>query len=190
MQLNATTLNGATLNGGASLVPGIVTREVTPAFSILWSVQLLLNGVDTTQYLTGTIRIEREEFARCIADFNLLLDAGSVNPDSYIGQDVEIHFVHHRADADVQALRFRGKLERPRFNLQTRVLSCECSDQLNEVVEPLTIEQVDALAGGLWSPDVFEPTEGRSRWTYAKERLSTRPVSMQRSVEGQLQVTE
>jgi hypothetical protein len=190
MQLNATTLNGATLNGGASLVPGIVTREVTPAFSILWSVQLLLNGVDTTQYLTGTIRIEREEFARCIADFNLLLDAGSVNPDSYIGQDVEIHFVHHRADADVQSLRFRGKLERPRFNLQTRVLSCECSDQLNEVVEPLTIEQVDALAGGLWSPDVFEPTEGRSRWTYAKERLSTRPVSMQRSVEGQLQVTE
>lgn len=189
MQINGITLNGATLNGGAQLAPGIVTREVEPAFSILWSVQLLLNGVDATEYLTGTIRIEREEFARCIADFSLLLDAGSVNPDSYIGQDVEIHFIHHQADADVQVLRFRGKVERPRFSLQTRILACECSDRLNEVVEPMPIEQIDAMVGGLWSPDVFEPTEGRSRWTYAKERLSTLPVSFQRSVEGQLQVT-
>lgn len=189
MQINGITLNGATLNGGAQLVPGIVTREVEPAFSILWSVQLLLNGVDATEYLTGTIRIEREEFARCIADFSLLLDAGSVNPDSYIGQDVEIHFIHHQADADVQVLRFRGKVERPRFSLQTRILACECSDRLNEVVEPMPVDQIDAMVGGLWSPDVFEPTEGRSRWTYAKERLSTLPVSFQRSVEGQLQVT-
>jgi len=189
MQINGITLNGATLNGGAQLVPGIVTREVEPAFSILWSVQLLLNGVDVTEYLTGTIRIEREEFARCIADFSLLLGAGTVNPDSYIGQDVELHFIHHQADADLQVLRFRGKVERPRFSLQTRILACECSDRLNEVVEPMPIEQIDAMVGGLWSPDVFEPTEGRSRWTYAKERMSTQAASFQRSVEGQLQVT-
>lgn len=189
MQINGITLNGTTLNGGGRRGRGIVTQEVEPSFSIRWSVQLLLNGVDFTQYLSGTIRIEREEFARCIADFNLLLDAGAVNPDSYVGQDVEIYYIHHQPAADVSVRRFRGKLERPRFNLQTRVLACECSDRLNETVELMAIEDIDALVGGLWSPDVFQPVEGRSRWAYAKERLSTLPVSLQRSVEGQLQVT-
>ena len=189
MQLNASTLNGETLNGGPAAALAATPQVVEPVYSAVWGALLLLNGVDTTDLLTGLIRIERQEGVRCIADFSLLLDAGPVNPATYIGQSVEIHYQVITPEEITQTLRFRGKIERPQFNLQTRILSCECSDQLHEVVEPLSIQTIDGLVGGLWSPDVFEPVAGRSRWDYAMERLSTIPASLQRSVEGALQVT-
>ena len=83
-----------------------------------------------------------------------------------------------------------GQITGPQFNLQTRVLSCECSDRLNEIVEAMDVAGIDAITGGLWSADVFEEVEGRSRWDYASERMSTRPASLQLSLEGALQVTE
>ncbi|WP_312483513.1 hypothetical protein [Pseudomonas sp.] len=54
----------------------------------------------------------------------------------------------------------------------------------------MSIADIDALVGGLWSSDVFEVTEGRSHWDYASERLSTRPVSLDASPYGELRVTE
>lgn len=189
MIVNQYPLNTVPLGYGMDDAPSHGTEVVSANFSILWSVQVLFNSVDVTQYLVGVVRVEREEGARCIADVNLLMDAGTVNPSTYIGQDVEIYYIHRRPAGDLMSLRFKGKIESPQFNLQTRVLSCECSDRLNETVEPMDIAAIDALVGGLWSEDVFEPTEGRSRWVYAKERLSTRPASLQRSVEGALEVT-
>lgn len=190
MLLNASPLNSTPLNGAGNFVPVIPeTQVVIPTFSIQWEVLLTLNSVDCSHLLSGLVRIERERGGRAIADFDLLLDAGPVNPSAYIGQAVELHFVQHLAAETVQTLRFRGKLERPQFNLQTRILRCECSDQMQEEVEAMSIAAIDELTGGRWSPDVFEPVEGRSRWAYAKERLSTRPVSLQRSVEGVLEVT-
>lgn len=188
MELNGAELNAVELNGAGASEIG-ESSVVTPAFSAVWGVLLLLNGVDTTELLTGRIRIERQEGVRCLADFSLLLDAGAVNPAEYVGQDVELHYQVYTAGEVTQTLRFRGKVERPQFNLQTRVLSCECSDQLHEMVEPMEIEAIDALVGGQWSPDVFEPVAGRSRWDYAMERMSTQPASLQRNVEGDLHVT-
>ncbi|MDH4873012.1 hypothetical protein [Pseudomonas sp. BN515] len=188
MELNGAELNAVELNGstsGSRTEPSVVA----PVFSAVWGVLLLLDGVDTTDLLTGLIRIERQEGARCLADFSLLLGAGPVNPAEYIGKEVELHYQVITASEITQVLRFRGKIERPLFNLQNRVLSCECSDQLHEMVEPMSITAIDALVGGQWSPDVFEPVAGRSRWDYAMERMSTRAASLQRNVEGALQVT-
>ncbi|HBP2112095.1 TPA: hypothetical protein L5W84_006502, partial [Pseudomonas aeruginosa] len=47
----------------------------------------------------------------------------------------------------------------------------------------------DALVGGAWSADVFEPVDGRSRWDYAQERLTSVTGSLDCSPYGALRVT-
>ncbi|MGF6694752.1 hypothetical protein M2318_004841 [Metapseudomonas resinovorans] len=184
-ELNAVELNGASAGGSVPVDPEVIV----PVVSVLWAPRLMLNGVNMSHLLTGSIRIVREEGVRCLADFTLLLNAGTVNPSSYTGQSVEIYYRDRHLGSWRETLRFKGKIVRPQFSLQSRLLTCECSDQLQEVVEAMDVAAIDAVAGGLWSDDVFEDVEGRSRWDYAAERMSTQPASLQLSVEGQLQST-
>lgn len=188
MQLNGSPFNGAPLNGG--LVVGATPEPVTivPVVSVLWAVRLMLNGVDSSHLLAGAISIQREQGARCIADFDLQFLGEAVNPASYLGQAVELYYRVWNGAGWEETLRFKGQITGPQFNLQTRVLSCECSDRLNEIVESMEIDAIDAITGGLWSADVFEAVDGRSRWDYASERMSTRQASLQLSLEGDLQV--
>lgn len=190
MQFNGSSINGAPLNGGAVSGASAAPMIISPVVSVLWTVRLVLNGVDSSHLLVGGGRILREEGARCIADFDLQFLGEAVNPASYQGQRVELSFMIWSGAGWTVALCFRGQITGPQFNLQTRVLSCECSDRLNEIVEAMPVEAIDAITGGLWSADVFEEVEGRSRWEYATERMSTRPASLQLSLEGALQVTE
>jgi hypothetical protein len=183
--LNAAVLNGASASGSAPVDP--VT--IVPVVSVLWAPRLMLNGVNMSHLLTGSVRIVRQEGVRCLADFTLLLDAGAVNPSSYTGQAVELYYRDRHLGSWRETLKFRGKIVRPQFNLQARLLACECSDQLQEKVEEMEAAAIDAVTEGLWSDDVFEPVEGRSRWDYATERMSTQPASLQLSVEGQLHKT-
>ncbi|EQM70790.1 hypothetical protein L682_32390, partial [Aquipseudomonas alcaligenes OT 69] len=188
MQLNGSPLNGAPLNGGLAVGAPPAPVTIVPVVTVLWSVRLMLNGVDSSHLLAGSISIQREQGARCIADFDLQFLGEAVNPASYQDQAVELYYrVWNGAGWD-EKLRFKGQITSPQFNLQTRVLSCECSDRLNEIVEGMEIDAIDALTGGLWSADVFEAVDGRSRWDYASERMSTRQASLQLSLEGDLQV--
>lgn len=189
MQLNGSPINGAPLDGSQSRGAVAPSQSIAPVVSMIWSARLLLNGVDASHLLSGRITTRREEGARTIADFDLQFLDDAVNPATYQGQAVELWFRHWVAGAWVDHLVFRGKVTGPQFSLQTRVLSCECADQLNEQVELLDLATIDAITGGLWSADVFEAVEGRSRWDYASERMSTRPASLQLSLEGALQVT-
>ena len=184
--LNGSPLNGAALNASAHTVTPAVTVE--PVVSVLWDVRLMLGGVDVSSKLTGSVRIEREEGSATLADFVLSLDPGPVNPADYIGKAVEIYYRRWNAGW-VEHLRFVGQVIRPQYSMQDRLISCDCSDRLQDAIEALTVAEVDALAGGLWSADVFEEPEGRSRWDYAQERMSTRPASLQKNVAGILQVT-
>ena len=187
MQLNGAELNAVPLNGAAALGKPAVT--VAPIISVLWGARVVLGGVDISANLTGSLRIEREEGAATLADFVLSLDAGAVNPAAYIGKSVEVYYQHWSGSAWVEHLRFAGQVIRPQYSMQERLLSCDCSDRLQDAIEALTVTQVDTLAGGQWSADLFESPVGRSRWDYAQERMSTQPASLQKSVNGVLQVT-
>lgn len=184
--LNGSALNGATLNGASSAITAPAV-EVTPVVSVLWDVRLMLGGVDISASLTGQVNIEREEGAATLAGFLISLDPGPVNPADYIGKAVEIYYRHWDGGWQ-ETLRFVGQVIRPQYNMQERLISCDCSDRLQDAIEALTVAEVDALTGGTWSADVFETPEGRSRWDYAQERMSTRPASLQKSVAGALQV--
>lgn len=158
---------------------------ITPDRFALWTVGATLDGVDVSGQLTGTVTIEREEGASTLATVSLAVD-GAVNPADYYGLPVSLDFKVWNGAAWVAHPRFTGRVVRPRYSLQQRLLICDCSDEMQLAVEALTVAQINTLTGGLWSEDVFGEPEGRSRWDYAQERMSTQAASLQMDVAGTL----
>jgi len=186
-------LNGSPLNSGPlnSLPGGAAEPEyVVRGQSFVWALRVLVAGADVTAQLTGTVTVDREEGAAGIAGFDLFIAPGTpVAPPDWKGRAVTIDYISTKAGTTIEARRYTGQISRASWNPITRVLSCECSDQLQQRVESMAIASIDALVGGHWSADVFEPVEGRSHWDYALERLSTRPASLECSPAGGLRVT-
>lgn len=186
--LNASPLNAVPLNGvaGSSAEPEYIVRGQ----SFVWALRLFVAGVDETAQLTGSVTIDREEGAAGIAGFDLYIAPGTpVVPPDWKGRSVTIDYISTSAGNTTEARRFTGQISIANWNPVTRLLSCECSDQLQQRIEGMTVEAIDSLVGGYWSADVFEAVEGRSHWDYALERLSTRPVSLDCSPSGELRVT-
>jgi hypothetical protein len=172
--------------GGAGAEPVEILRGV----SFVWRVSLLVGGVDLTHLLTGGLDVDREEGAAGVAGFSLLLPPGPVVPPDWTGKPVELDYISRDRDGIVTTARlYTGVLEMPAWDSTTRILSCECSDQRQERVEALTIAQINTLIPGYWSADAFEPLDGRSRWEYAEEVLSTVTASLDSSAAGVLRTT-
>ncbi|WP_324730969.1 hypothetical protein [Pseudomonas paeninsulae] len=188
MALNSSALNGVTLNGSSARAfraPDYVLRGI----GYRWRLRLTVGGVDLTAQLTGSVDVDREEGAAGVGGFTLYLPPGPVVPTDWIGKAVSLDYISTTAGITTEARRYTGVIISPTWNPTTRLLSCECSDQLQQRVEAKTIADIDTLAGGYWSADVFELTDGRSHWDYAIERLSTIPVSLDCSPAGDLRVT-
>lgn len=186
-------LNGSPLNSGPlNSLPGGAAEPVyvVRGQSFVWALRVLVGGVNLTAQLTGAVTIDREEGAAGIAGFGLFIAPGTpVVPPDWKGSSVTIDYITTSAGSTTEARRFTGQVSRADWNPVTRLLSCECSDQLQQRTEGMTVAAIDALIGGYWSADVFEPIEGRSHWDYALERLSTRPASLDCSPNGELRVT-
>lgn len=183
--LNSLPLNSLPHAGGSEDGPVVIS----PGASFAWTLQVLLGGVDVTDQLTGAVRIECAEDGDSVATFALWLGDGPVDALAYTGLPVSIDFIVSGEPA-ISSRRFTGSLVQPAFDVVTRVLTCEATTRLVDTVEAMTLRDIDALVGGQWSEDVFEPTAGRSRWDYAQERLSTRPASLNVSRYGVPQITQ
>jgi len=186
-------LNGSPLNSGPlnSLPGGAAEPEyVVRGQSFAWALRVLVAGTDVTAQLTGTVTVDREEGAAGIAGFDLFIAPGTpVAPPDWKGRAVTIDYISTAKGETTETRRYTGSISQAAWNPVSRVLSCECSDQLQQRVEALSVADIDTLVGGYWSADVFEPVEGRSHWDYALERLGTRPASLDCSPTGQLRVT-
>ncbi|MDP2244011.1 hypothetical protein [Pseudomonas sp.] len=188
--LNGSPLNGAPLNGalaaGAVPEPEYVVRGV----GYRWRLRLMVGGLDMTAQLAGGADGDREEGAAGVGGFDLYIAPGTpVVPTDWLGKAVSLDYLSTTGGITTESRRYTGQIASPVWNPTTRLLSCECSDQVQQRVEAMPIAAIDSLVGGYWSADVFEPTEGRSHWDYAIERLSTRPVSLDCSPTGALRVT-
>ncbi|WP_395501836.1 hypothetical protein [Ectopseudomonas mendocina] len=171
---------------GSTYEPVYVVRG--QAFN--WRVRLLVDGVDLTSQVTGMIDVDLEEGAAGVGGFVLYLPPGPVVPDDWKGKPVLIDFISRNRDGVITEQRlFTGKIEMPEWDPTWRLLACDCSDQLQQRVEGMTIEAIDALTGGHWSADLFEPVTGRSRWDYAQERMESRAASLDCSPTGTVRVT-
>lgn len=186
--LNASPLNALPLNGvaGSSAEPEYIVRGQ----SFVWTLRVLVEGLDLAPMITGTVTVDREEGAAGIAGFDLFIVPGVVVvPPDWKGRAVSIDYISTSQGETIEARKFTGQISRADWNPVNRILTCECSDQLQQRVEGMTIAAIDALVGGRWSEDLFEPVEGRSHWDYARERMSTRTASLECSAYGALRVT-
>lgn len=188
MQLNGSPLNSLQLNdiGSGETEPAL---PIASARAFRWALLLIVDGVDMSARLTGQVSVDREEGAAGTASFTLHLPSGAVNPDAWRGKIVSIDYISTNAGETSQVRRFTGRIADPTYSLTQRLLDCQCTDQLQQRVEALSVAEVDSLAGGYWSDDVYEPVLGRSRWDYMQERLASRPVSLECSSYGDLRVT-
>jgi hypothetical protein len=190
MLLNGGPLNSAPLNGAGAASAAPEPEYVVAGISFLWRLRVVVGGVDVSAQLTGGADVDREEGAAGVAGFQLYLPAGPVVPGEWVGRTVTIDYISTKDGVTTEARRFTGRIAGPpQWDSNNRILSCECSDQLQQRVEALSIAEIDALTGGQWSLDVFDPVEGRSRWDYAQERMSTRTASLDCSPTGELRVT-
>lgn len=193
MLLNGAPLNSVPLNGGggAAPQPPEPPEPIVRAVSYQWRLRLEVGGVDVTGQWTAGADADREEGAAGVGSFALYLPAadGPVTPTDWIGRAVQLTYVSTSAGTTVEERRYTGQVVSPTWDPRTRLMQCECSDQLQQRVEALPVSTVDSLTGGLWSVDVFEPVEGRSHWDYALERMSTRTASLDCSALGALRVT-
>src|SRR3990167_1910296 len=161
--LNGSPLNGAPLNGAAQRAAPAPPDYIVRGVGYRWRLRLLVGGVDMTAQLTGDVDVDREEGAAGVAGFALYIAPGTPGgPTDWIGKTVGLDCISTTAAVTPEARRYTGQIASPVWNPATRLLSCECSDQLQQRVEAMTVAAIDALAGGYWSADVFEATEGRS----------------------------
>ncbi|MCQ4311684.1 hypothetical protein NAV33_07220 [Pseudomonas stutzeri] len=162
---------------------GLVVYEQA-ARSYVWWLSLLVGGEDLTGRLVGVVEVDREEGAAGIAKFRLHIPEAT-DPASWTGKTVTLDF---QVGAAIRP-RFTGRVVRPTWEPRRRILTCECTDQLQQVVEGMGVEQINRLIPSYWCEDVFSPVLGRSHWDYALERLSTVPASIDCDAMGVPRVT-
>jgi hypothetical protein len=191
MLLNGAALNSTPLNGlsASTVVPVVPAVPIAQGLAFRWRLRVLVGGVDMSVRLTGNVSVDRERGAAGVASLVLQLAPGPVLPSEWVGRTVQVYYLSTAQGVSTEALRYSGRIVKTEWSSQLRQLACQCGDQLQQRVEALEVAQIDALTGGFWSADVFEPVAGRSRWDYAQERLSTTAASLDSAADGTLRVS-
>lgn len=164
--------------------PGFLPIDPPEGYSLPWTVTVTMAGQDVTAGLTGTVRVDRSEGAAGVAEFELFYPVGATVPLDLHDGPVVIAFTSRGQ----QQLLFTGWVAEPTWHAATRVMRITATDRLQQRVEAMALADIDALVGGMYSPDVFGE-EIDDHWRYARDRLSTRPASLDCDTYGRMRVT-
>jgi len=189
MLINGGPINSAPINGASGAVAAPEPEYVVAGISYRWRLRVIVGGVDMSDQVLGETDTDREAGAAGVGGLELYLPPGPVVPSDWVGRPVTIDFIWTSQGVAREERRYTGQILAPSWDAANRILACELSDNLQQRVEALSVAEIDALCGGFWSPDVFEPVDGRSRWDYALERMSTRTASLDCSPTGELRVS-
>jgi hypothetical protein len=184
MIINGGPLNSAPLNGRARTSGIAPPVYVVAGIGYRWRERVTIAGVDYTAQMVDGLDVDREEGAAGVGGIAFYLPPGPVVPDEWIGREVLIDYISTSLGLTTEVRLLTARIASPVWDSTTRVMSCELSDQLQQRVESMSVAEIDALTAGSWSVDIFDPVEGRSRWDYALERMSTRTASLDCSAYG------
>lgn len=189
MLINGFPLNAVALgvSAGAERVPDPL--PIVPGRAFRWRLRVTVGGIDVTARLTGQVSVDRERGAAGLADFTLQMDAGPVVPMDWVGREVVIDYISTALGVTTETRRYTGRVVTTEWGSLARLLVCHCGDQLQQRVEAMSTEAVEALIPSYWSSEVYEAVDGRSRWDYAQERLTSVQGSLDSSATGDLRLT-
>ena len=194
--LNSAPLNTWPLNalggaGGSDPVdPPAEPIVVPPGHAFRWAATVTMGGIDVTELLTGSIRVDREEGAAGLAEFELFYPVGAAVITDIADRTVTIDYTTDDGQDATQVRLFTGLVAEPSWDAPSRVMRITATDNLQQKLEAQSVAQIDALTAGTWSADIFEPVDGRSRWDYAQERMSSRQAALDCDVSGNARVTD
>ncbi len=160
-------------------LPLIITvQSLTITSPARWRPVVTLGGVDVSARLTGEIRIEAGEGEARIASFVMRPAPGPLTLPDWTGAAVTIDIAQQDAAGNaIDARRlFTGVVDVPDLDLTERLVSFECTDQLQQVVRSLPKEWVDTNVGGYYSEAVSG--ESSDMLQYADARLASVPASL------------
>ncbi|WP_244646804.1 hypothetical protein [Pseudomonas baltica] len=189
MLINGLPLNAAALGGLQGDSSATEPLPIVPGRAFRWRLRVTVGGSDVTARLTGQVHVDRERGAAGLADFTLQMDAGPVVPMDWIGAEVVIDYISTAAGVTSEKRRYTGRIVTTEWGSLARLLVCHCGDQLQQRVEAMSTDAVGALIPSYWSDEVFEAIDGRSRWDYAQERLTSVQGSLDSSATGELRLT-
>lgn len=153
----------------------------------LWSLRVVIDGVDVSAQLTGQASVDAGEGAARVAQFTLKPPAGAVAPLDWVGKPVSIDYLQTMAGSEVARRVFTGRIDTPRFSPDTSLLDFDCVDDLQNRVAALGRPAIDALVGGKFTAAV--QGEILDNWDYAQARLSTVAGSLDAGAHGGLRLT-
>jgi len=160
-------------------LPLIITvQSSTIASPNRWRPVVTLGGVDVSARLTGEIRIEAAEGEARVASFVMKPAPGPLTLPDWTGAVVTIDIAQQDASGNaVDARRlFTGVVDVPDLDLTERLVSFECTDQLQQVVRSLPREWVETNVGGYYSEAVSG--ESSDMLQYADARLASVAASL------------
>lgn len=143
--------------------------------ALKWQAQVILDGVDVSENLTGTISIDAEEGAARIASFVLKPTFGALDISLWVGKSVEINYVTTFQNKEAVFLVFRGLVDMPTYDPLDRLVTFRCSDFMQKRIERMSRSALVKEVGGLWSPYLFNPIE--TNYEHFQERMSTQCAS-------------
>jgi hypothetical protein len=149
-----------------------------------WQAIVTLGGVDISSQIRGPVEVTHQRRAASIATFSIRPPAAML-PTALIGRAVTIAHAERTSGGPVNVqMLFSGIVQDPSIDLTTGIVSCLCSDKLQEAVAAMTRNQIDAVIGGRWHSAVFgEAADNRE---YAEQRIQTVPADYALDVSGQL----
>jgi len=154
-----------------------------------WALTVLLDSVDISDQLVGSVQITAEETASGLCTFEMIPAAGAVDPNDY--ENVSVSVAYLTKDAAGATLtttaRFSGVTTRAVYDSDNGVLTIEATNDLQGTLEGMTRAAIDTLiSSGTWSKHVFD--DGADNWQYAQDRLSTTPAELHVDPDGTLVV--
>ena len=156
----------------------------------IWTAIVLIGGVNWSARVVGEIQIDAEEGGARIADLSVRPLAGTefVLAD-WVGTALSIDIADMASGTAAAITRlFSGVIDTPVLDLKTGVIGLRCTDDLQNVVDAMTVAAIDAaIPGGYASPVVFDPAA--RGWAHAQDRLSTIPASLDLDPAGTLRLT-
>ncbi|RLA46000.1 MAG: hypothetical protein DRR06_06035 [Gammaproteobacteria bacterium] len=168
--------DGTEENSAGTLIPaGLVGSS-----GGLFTVKLILDGIDVSSSLTGQITVDLEESSAAVASFTLNPLEGLIDLTTWVKAPVKIYYITGGAEF----LLFNGVVDVPTFDPQSRLTAFTCTDELQLIFEPSTELQIAEVVGGYWSENFFGAADGK--WAYARDRLATLPVSMDLDLNGKV----
>ena len=153
-----------------------------------WDVSIVLGGVDVSARLVGSVRVDGEEGAARLAEFGLVPFSGAVSPLSWTGSLVRIDFVRLSGSDRIAARLFTGKVDMAAYDPASGILSFSCTNDLQNLVAALAIDDIDTLCAGTYSEAVNGTID--DRWDYAQARMASRCASLDADPYGALRVTD